>query len=152
MSIVLVGEMNPYGSHPRHALFDEPPNSAGGRLRRRILGMRSEDYLALARYNLCVGAWDLARARERAREITASHPGDAIVMLGRKVAGAFDRSGMGAFEVEIVRTFFQANSFVALPHPSGRCLVWNEPGSIPRARSLLRQVDPTLALATEARS
>lgn len=143
-SIVLVGEMNPYGADPRFALYDEPPNSAGGRLRRKILDMSRRDYLALPRYNLCVDKWSLKNARARAAEIRSVNSDRVIVMLGRKVATAFGYEEMGAFGVATVRRVFDSNRFVALPRPSGRCLAWNDPDSIRRARALLLSLDPSL--------
>ena len=138
-SIVLIG---PYGTDPRFALYDEPVNSAGGRLRRRILGMHRRDYLRIPRYNLCVGAWSLKAARARASEIRDLHDGAFRVLLGRKVQQAFGFTATA-------RQFSIVGSCVLLPHPSGRCLVWNDPQSIARTRVILLGVVPSLSLGVQ---
>lgn len=129
--IVLVGEMNPYGSDPRYALFCKPDRSAGGRLQRLILEMSPADYLRdTIRYNLCEGKWSIVKAREEASRIKSHHSEDVIVILGRAVAGAFGLSDCKPFSVN--------GNFVIIPHPSGRCLTWNEEGAFKRARDLIQ--------------
>ena len=54
-----------------------------------ILGLTTESYLALRRYNLCTDRWSMPSASQRAREVFAAHPGRAFVLLGRKVGAAF---------------------------------------------------------------
>lgn len=154
MSVLLVGELNPYtADHQRFALWDEPAGAAGDRLR-RILGLRVETYRAQCRTNLCVNRWSAAEARRRAALMIVdrySAPYDVVVMLGRKVAVAF---GAGALPAFGARPTFAGGSFgeftlVALPHPSGRCRAWNEPGAVERARALLREVAPRVPWGEE---
>lgn len=138
--VLFVGEDNPYGSSPRMALYDEPPGSAGGRLRRVVLGLPRRVYLgkSIGRANLCAGRWSVREARARAAELVdvAAQDGGAIVMLGRKVADAF-----GA---DHVLPFTRVEQFVAVPHPSGRNRVWNDQDAVPRVRALLRAVAPAI--------
>lgn len=136
VKLVLVGENNPFGSDPEYALFPFPENSAGARLR-TIFGLSKRNYLDLSRMNLCDGPWSRVEARLRAQEIRLDPEHDVIVTLGRKVARAFF----------LHSTFFRivderATKFVVLPHPSGLCRVWNEPGAAKRARDVMRSVAP----------
>lgn len=152
--VLLVGEVNPYGPDSRFALFPRPRESAGGRLCHDVLGMREVDYLrSFDRVNLCVGSWSLVKARARAEELLAE-PRAVIVLLGQKVATAFrvdfqpfTHSRLYALEPAPGRWYLETEpsllksrpvTVVVLPHPSGLCRLWNEPGSFLRARATLR--------------
>lgn len=143
--VVLVGELNPYGADPRYALYDEPPQSAGGRMRRLVCGLPRREYLRLGRVNLCAGKWSTPAARERARILSdmAEHP--AFVLLGRRVARAF-----GTDLEPFAWRRFESATLVALPHPSGLCRVWNEPGAFERARAVLREACPEVPWGSES--
>lgn len=127
---VLVGEDNPYGPSPDMALYPAPEGSAGWRLCVLILMLQRADYLRrFARVNLCDGLWSTREARARAAELAAT--GVPVVMLGAKVSAAFGRSAQ--------EPFTRDGLFYRLPHPSGRCRVWNDPGAFGRARGLLAE-------------
>lgn len=129
--VVLVGEVNPHNYARRYALWPWPKGAAGDRLCRLVLGLEVGDYLRFyARTNLCEGRWETAAARVYAGELLAVRP-QGIVALGRRVSAAF-----GAGDL-FTRTAVEGVSVVVLPHPSGLCRVWNEPGSYDRARGLL---------------
>jgi len=142
--VLLVGEMNPYGADPRYALYDEPASSAGGRMRRLVCGLHSRTYLRLGRANLCTGKWSAPAARDRSGAMLSDNLDVVFVLLGRKVADAFGFWNPG----RVFDPFTQVpkpvggHGYVALPHPSGLCRVWNEPGAFERARSLLRDACP----------
>jgi uracil-DNA glycosylase len=139
--IVIVGELNPYGRDPRYALYDEPVGSAGGRLRRIILGLRRTEYFRrdwFERGNLCTGAWSAPAARTQAGRVVQHHPDATILMLGRKVATAFAQ----ATGAPVVEPFSRDGRFVAIPHPSGLNRAWNDEGAVERARALLVEVCP----------
>lgn len=139
--IVLVGEDNPHGSDPRYALYHEPRNCAGDRLRRLIFGIRVNTYFRrdlFERGNLCARKWNMAEARERAARVHAERPDATIAMFGRKVAAAFAFATSGV----ALTAFGQQNRMVSLPHPSGRNQAWNDTDAIPRARAILRQLHP----------
>jgi hypothetical protein len=102
--------------------------------------MTSADYLALRRYNLCAGAWSLAAARRRAVELRAEHPSAVFVLLGRKVASAWGVGKSRPFRLDLV------GGFLTLPHPSGRCTIWNDPKAVQEARVLLLMAAPGLLL------
>ena len=146
--VLLVGEMNPYGTAPTFALWDEPADASGARLR-QILGLRSDTYRALHRANLCAGRWELPVARGRASRLVAcdpSRPWEVVVMLGRKVASAFRyRGAFFSAQYPSAAPGLQGRpepTLVSLPHPSGLCRLWNEPSAAQAARSLLRKVAP----------
>jgi len=129
---LLVGELNPYGVAPAYALYPLPINAAGYRLQ-RILGLGMRDYLRkFDRVNLCSRRWEMSVARARADRITAEQrqSGRAVILLGFKVCRAFG--------VEYV-PFSATCGLRVLPHPSGRCRVWNQPGAERRARELLAE-------------
>lgn len=137
--VVLVGELNPYGGDPRHALYDEPERASGGRLRRLVLGLPRRLYLdpeLIERGNLCTGRWSAPAARARAARVVEERPESVIVMLGRRVAAAFGRESMDAATRD--------GRFVAIPHPSGLNRAWNDRTLVPRVRALLDEVAPEI--------
>ena len=154
-SVLLVGECNPYGSRPELSLYHLPRRASGDRLREH-LGLRDVTYHGLAKLNLCTGRWDAEAARRRAVLLLAGGQHDVFVLLGAKVRAAFGwvadprvadprvadprvaDPGPAAFERQALPTCV----LVSLPHPSGRCRVWNEPGAHERAVGLLAQVAP----------
>ena len=149
----LIGETNPYQEDParsqRYALYFEPPESAGGRLCRLILGMDERDYLrSFARRNLLAGKWSAPLARASAACLTWElHPGDVVLLFGRKVFEAFfpelDWSAFMPLFGDGVR---QGGAlFIPLPHPSGLNRVWNTYGSYSQVRKVVREAAPHLA-------
>jgi hypothetical protein len=138
---LLVGEDNPYGSDPRYALYPEPPNSAGGRLCRLVLGLTVRQYIGhFNRVNLCAGKWSMAEARRNAGLIRRRAVDTPVILLGAKVCAAFDLP---------FAPFSHSGSIAILPHPSGRCRAWSEPGAFGRARGLLLAMG--VALPTNVR-
>jgi len=155
----LVGEHNPYGSKPRYALFPYPERSADGRLL-AILGMRTGDYMrAFERRNLITDEaksprWSAPRAREAATAIAMEAAAeDPFILLGRRVCDAF-----GLYGVQLPCCVLGPSgptgefrrTVVAIPHPSGRCRDWNDPGMIGRVRDLVRARIPQVADAIGA--
>jgi len=139
--ILLCGEDNPYGSD---ALYCYPLRCAGYNLR-RYLGLPQHQYLALHRANLCTSSWSMKEARRRAQLLTAnpSAPWRVIVMLGRKVADAFNYD-RPFFTHDVARRTDGEMKLVSLPHPSGRNAgSWS--GQAPmRARQILRELAPEI--------
>lgn len=130
--ILLVGELNPYGSNPEYALYPYPAHASGNRLR-KILGLSLAAYLnEHDRVNLCGGTWSSRAARLKAREILETRaPGSGVVLLGTKVAHAFDVAYPGG----VVHVTPRGLRLLVLPHPSGRNLVWNTPEMATDARA-----------------
>lgn len=138
VNVAIVGELNPYGADPRYALYHEPRNASGDRLR-RILGLSVRSYVPLAKYNLCVGDWMTVAARARAADVMRAHR--VIVALGAKVRAAFMywRGGLWTGQSAPFVASSGDHTFVVLPHPSGLCRAWNEPGVVERARELVKK-------------
>jgi hypothetical protein len=143
---ILVGEDNPHGGRPENALFCHPPGSAGERLQRVVLGVSQVDYLAdFDRVNLCRGEWNSKEAGDRAQMIVEQMwincslgRRSRVVLLGAKVRSAFQRDFDPFFYTSDVGVDEAYVTYVILPHPSGRCRAWNEPGAVERARVVLR--------------
>lgn len=145
--VLLVGEVNPHGSDPRHALYHLPRTSSGNRLR-CILGLTDLEYHQLLdKANLCDGEWSSRQAAPRLAELVLSRRG-VVVLLGARVRDAA-RKMMKLASVPDPRVEFFSRVtlgsgvvLACLPHPSGLCRAWNEPGAPARARALLREVAP----------
>lgn len=131
-AILLVGELNPYGRNPSHALYPWPPNCAGWRLCYTILGMEKAEYLAaFNRVNLCYGKWSIKSAREAVEK----YRGRDRILLGAKVAAAHGINGFEWFST-VAR---DGNLCLAWPHPSGLCRVWNDVKTVGLARESLER-------------
>lgn len=157
---LLIGEANPYGGDPYFALYPEPAGCAGDRLCHLVLGFEyAKSYLDLFdRVNLCPRDWNAKEARGNAVRL-ASVPAFQAVLLGRKVATAFDLEDVPPFTIVTcdrparVRTADSPSRgwTIVLPHPSGLCLEWNKPGAFERARELVQSVYPyDLLVRTQA--
>lgn len=156
MLAVFVGEQNPYGADPYFALYPRPRGAAGDRLCRLVLGIREAQYLSeFKRVNLCDGPWRIAAARERAFTVVrdATVP---VVLLGANVCNAtgVPYKPFTAYRIKVGDNGFHPcgafehragapmpgeawRMLAVLPHPSGRNLMWNQPGAFERARQLL---------------
>lgn len=141
MRVILVGELNPFGSDPRYALYHEPEHASGGRLR-RILGLSVRTYAGLAKRNLCVWKWSMRAAKTAADKLVAED-WDCIVMLGARVRAAFHLTAK-------CPAFARYARFVSLPHPSGRNLIWNDPRTISMTREIMMNAAPHIPWGEEA--
>lgn len=143
-----VGECNPYLSSPHEwdlACF--PPRSAGHRLQSLILELPRETYLACGRVNLCRGAWSPTTARARAVKLleeqrVIGEPERVLVLLGRKVVGAFGR--VEGPMTHVLPPEPGLPHLLIFPHPSGRNTAWTDPATRERARVMLRELCPGL--------
>jgi hypothetical protein len=134
--VLVVGEVNPYGADPKFALYPRPRHASGNRLR-EIMGLTDACYMRLlARVNLCAGKWEPRQARLSALDVLEAGNHPVLVLLGAKVRAAFE--GPPAFQV--VQGLDA--KLVGLPHPSGLCRAWNEPGAVERARAALAEAAP----------
>lgn len=113
MKPLLIGESNPYGGNPEHALFPWPEGCSGWRLCHRVLDLDPVYYLeAFDRANLIVGdTWSIPAARTAAAALTH----DRRILLGAKVAAAHGKpfAPFASAAGEGWRGFIW-------PHPSGR--------------------------------
>jgi uracil-DNA glycosylase len=148
VTILLVGESNPYSSDPDNALLPWPENAAGDRMR-RIFGMTDDEYLkTFSRANLCGARWSMPAAVEAARKLLVERRPKLIIALGVKVCGAFcratDSSVVGAFGLKNIGR--ESYPLLHMPHPSGRNRIWNTPGSSARARDAFAETKTRLML------
>jgi hypothetical protein len=135
--VILVGELNPYGSAAEMALWPLPERAAGHRLG-QILDLAATDQMAAWRANLCSGSWSAPAAAAKAN-ILLCGPWKRYVLLGarvRKAFAAFLSSGTKAEIAALTRTesvvaevTVDGRRLLMLPHPSGRCRSWNVPGT-----------------------
>lgn len=133
--VLVVGEVNPYGVDPKFALYPRPRHASGNRLR-AIMGLTDTAYMKfLDRANLCAGKWSAPAARRAAEDLVLL-PYDVLILLGAKVRGAFD--GPAPFKQFVSMEY----RLVGLPHPSGRCRTWSDPGAAERAREVLAKAAP----------
>lgn len=156
--ILLVGELNPFGADPRYALYHLPRHSSGNRLR-CLLGLTDLEYHRLLdKANLCDGKWSARKALERLGALLDSRgPGGVVVLLGARVRGVARRLAREKYGADLGLDFFTVlevgegelrRILVSLPHPSGLCRAWNEPGSVTRARRLLTVLAPGVSWGT----
>lgn len=138
-NVLIVGERNPYGEDPEHALYPIPKHASGDRLC-KILGLDADAYLArYDRVNLCVGPWSLPAAREvalhlRLRRDLRDH---RLVLLGRKVQLAF-RVEAALFELAQLG----GRPVLVLPHPSGLNRLWDvDRDARTKARRALKKLE-----------
>lgn len=145
----IIGEANPYGADPYFAMYPDPPQSAGGRLCFKILGMTEEAYLeSFERHNLCPMRWSAAAARDGVARIRARSMGAPTILLGAKVAKAFGYE----FRPWSLYAMYGAERSAGcpwhtliLPHPSGLCRLWSTvPGAIQRTREDVARLCPHL--------
>lgn len=130
---MIVGEANPYSRDPDDALLPYPAQSAGARFR-TLLGWSEDEYLgAFERRNLLDGSgWSLPRAHAAADQLMR-HNGP-IILLGAKVAAAFDVTDLALWTWR--------GRFLRLPHPSGLSREWSKPGATERLRALMAPMRP----------
>lgn len=127
---LLVGEDNPYSDNPHMVLYPHPPNSAGGRLCLRVLGMTMREYL---------GTFDRANLTEFRRDemwMRTLHLRSSVFLLGAKVCRHFrvPYAPWSSHEHEGRKVIH------VLPHPSGRCRTWNEAAAIPMTRQFVTNI------------
>jgi hypothetical protein len=137
MKPLLVGESNPHGGNPAYALYPHPKGCAGDRLCRLVMGLEPDDYLErFDRRNLCPSKWGAKTAKEHAAAIRlGAHK--KIVLLGARVCEAFGLDFKPFSHIYLWGPVNGQVDYVLLPHPSGMCRTWHEPGSFDRGREIL---------------
>ena len=159
MKPILVGLHNPHSPYAEFALWPYPHGGSGDRLC-RLLGLTPMEYLALFdRVNLLIGGggalvWSrtMARmARHRACELLEYYAREEKsprhwILLGARVCAAFALP----FEPMLERRL--NGDFVSvLPHPSGRCRVWNAPASVAYVKRIATQSHPSVPISVEVK-
>lgn len=142
---VLLGMNNPISSRPEYALYPYPPGCTGHRLlrllQRRLPGVGRREYLAaFDRRNLLHRlTWSRADARRAAEEfLEVQVPellGRTVVVLGDQV-----RNLLGLEKMLIHPVESHGVTWRQLPHPSGRCLWYNDQHCAELAALLLEEL------------
>lgn len=121
------------GEQPNGEVGDE-----GALARSRLpeyAGITAERFLRHPRQNLLPrGGWSRPAARASAALLLAEDH-DVFVLCGRRVADAFAVPGGWLSLVPIPAA--PDRRALLIPHPSGRCRVWNDEGFRRRARAVL---------------
>lgn len=131
---VICGMNNPLSDDPRHALAPYPANCAGWRLWQMLnavrLTSRTEYMRAFDRRNvLHARAWSRTQAREAGADLWRTLGGRRVVLLGVATLAAVGapRTPWGVW-VHPPRSLTSGpEAYCLLPHPSGRCLEYNDP-------------------------
>ena len=85
-------------------------------------------------------------ARAAAAKVVADRPEGALILLGTKVAGAFEHQAGTT-----LRLWERVGRYVVAPHPSGLNRIWHDPEAPGRLRDLLREFLPASAGGEERR-
>ena len=149
--MLVVGEVNPLSTDPEYALYPMPVGCAGWRYATRVAGVPQDYHLATWRTNLCTGKWSMKEARHRAQRLLDPFetPWDVVIMLGRKVAEAFQYRGEPFTHAarqtlcDVMGDDPRAVQLVYIPHPSGLNREWQKPGAYERARAVLSEAAPS---------
>lgn len=129
-----------------------PATSLTGRRLASLFGLEDHQYLtAFDRANLLyeypgkVGKEDrfpMAEAKRSALTLAPLLAGRTVVLLGRNVCSAFRLDALPWFTwSELPLGSYRQPAVVAcIPHPSGRCRIYNDPASRDQAASFLREL------------
>lgn len=129
MRPILLGMNNPLSGKPEHALFPYPPGCTGHRVLRLLQRRRPEvtryEYLkAFDRRNLIdARMWKQQEARVRAAEFIESIRNTDVTVL---VFGDKPRAALGLPKLLLHPHEMEGVTWRQLPHPSGRCLWYND--------------------------
>lgn len=144
MRPIIVAMNNPLSDDPAHALAPFPAGSAGHRLYRLLADRRPNGLLrrgymqAFDRRNLVAGkVWSMAGARDGARALLDELAGTRATVL---VLGDGPRLALGLPRIAIYPCQVGTVTFRQLPHPSGRCLWYNESAHRVLAGMLLEEL------------
>lgn len=87
-------------------------------------------------------SFPMGKAKAVARSMTPLFAGRVVVLIGRNVATAFGYGTLPWFTWTTVSLGPGQEPFelAVLPHPSGRCRVYNSPASRDEARAFLREL------------
>lgn len=139
-NLVLIGEA-PGGTL---SIAHRPALALTGRAGRAICDLAGWDWTTYLRrterHNLFLdpmpdGRWPRRLAAVRARQLALRLEGRTIILLGAKVAEAFDLA-----EEPLYSWLYWATDWAnvaKIPHPSGRNRMWNDPAEKARARAFL---------------
>jgi hypothetical protein len=129
MRPIILGMNNPLSVDPRHALYPWPAGCTGHRiwrlLQRRCQVSDAEYLEAFDRRNLVDGDWSAAKAVRSAEdlrmELTARLSTSVVLVLGEA-----PRRALGLPKILVHPETRDGVIYRQLPHPSGRCLWYND--------------------------
>jgi len=136
MKPILIGLNNPHSRRPEHALFPLPFGASGYRLwsmLSAVSGMSRSEYAeSFDRRNLSPDMRDLPKSELRslgARAIDAVPRGARVVLLGQQVRVAISDRLSRPLDASLTIHPQERDGVVwrLIPHPSGRCLYYNDP-------------------------
>lgn len=132
MKPLIVGESPNPSVNTTHSVLDpRVPNGSGARLA-NIMGLTTDEFVhKFSRVNICIAKFDKSAARNNALVLKSSSLYEKFVLLGKNVAESF------GFKYEPFTVKRSRAYFVILPHPSGKCRIWNAPESFNMARKAL---------------
>lgn len=142
---ILLGMNNPLSDDPDFDLFPYPEGSAGYRLWKLLPeGTPRIRYLeAFERRNLLrAREWSQPAARAAAALLRPQLVGRCVVLLGTEVRAAMGLEPMAPLgtRLECAEDGRVQYKWVAMPHPSGRNLWYNNPSNRDAARQLLAKL------------
>ena len=148
MKPLLLGMNNPLSDDPEFDLYPYPEGSAGYRLWKLLPeGTARAQYLAaFDRRNLLrARQWSAAEARVAAQALLPELAGRLVVVLGSDVRAALGLSKVAPLSLNESwlhpsPDFSMMLRWVALPHPSGRNLWYNNKANRLRASDLLERI------------
>jgi hypothetical protein len=136
---VLVGMCNPHRPEPRYALYPVIKGCSGYRVWKMLnerTGAYRIDYIRkFHRVNLCPQVWDRRAAEVKAEEIMTWAAGRTAVLFGEDVRRAFKFP-----KLLLQPVVFDGVCTIQLPHPSGRCLWYNDPANRDAAGRVLERL------------
>jgi hypothetical protein len=131
---------NPVSSEPGHELYPAPPGCTGHRIWMMLnskTGASKSQYLrTFDRRNLVSGkTWSRGRAVEAGRVLIEELVGREVVVFGEE-----PRRALGLQKLLIHPQVMFGVTWRQLPHPSGRCLWYNDPDCRALAAALLAEL------------
>lgn len=138
--VVLLGMNNPLRVDPEFALYPAPVNCTGWRLWKMLnarTGALKHEYLgAFERRNLVpLLTWSPRAARAHAELLKDQLRGREVIVLGAET-----RRALGLPELLVLPQTIGETTWRQLPHPSGRCHWYNDPGNRAVAELLLEEM------------
>lgn len=138
MRPVLLGMNNPSALHPGEALSPLPKNSTGRRLW-QMSGMTLAAFQAAFERRNLLGRrrWSEDAAREAGERAKADLGGRLVLVLGRQT---WEALGLPASAAWFSCWRVGRGVFFLVPHPSGRCRVYNDRSQRRELRNLMELV------------
>lgn len=141
MKVVLLGMNNPLSERPGMALWPDPPGCTGWRIWKMLNDARPDVSPSMYRTGferrnmLDSKEWDRSAAQAYSNTLRIGLRGREVVVFGEEV-----RRVVGLAKVIIHPQTVEGVVWRCLPHPSGRCLWYNDPACRMLAGLLLAEM------------